>query len=272
VGIHYFTWYRAQDGRWRNDLTPVPENAPRPTLGWYESGSPGVIATQVGQMADAGVDFVIVHVIAQSPASWAKAHTVFDWLSGRNLKGALMLDGLYAADGSEKAMWVEKGKREFTGRRNYFFFHDQPLVMLFSARLDFTVSGVLLRNVYWNDRYDPGSNTFNGDLGLYPTDWPFWAASPQPVVNGVVPVIPGYIDSGLGREKTMEHPRRDGQMYHDQWQRALALHPELIMIYSWNEYFERTAIEPTDEWGNQYLRWTACYVAQAHRGTISRCH
>jgi len=90
-------------------------------------------------------------------------------------------------------------------------------------------------------------------------------------VNGVVPVIPGYIDRHLGREHPMEHPRRDGRMYHDQWQRALAERPELIIVYSWNEHFEQTAIEPTDAWGDRYVRWTACYAAHARRGTVGPC-
>ena len=42
-------------------------------------------------------------------------------------------------------------------------------------------------------------------------------------------------------------------------------------IYSWNEYFEQTAIEPADAWGDRYLAMTACYAAQAHRGTSRNC-
>jgi hypothetical protein len=84
-------------------------------------------------------------------------------------------------------------------------------------------------------------------------------------------VIPGYTDAGLGRAQSMVHERNNGQMYREQWQRALAVHPEVILVYSWNEYFERTAIEPTDAWGDQYLRLTACFIAQAHRGTRATC-
>jgi hypothetical protein len=69
----------------------------------------------------------------------------------------------------------------------------------------------------------------------------------------------------------MEHPRNNGQMYHEQWQRALALHPEFIIVYSWNEHFERTAIEPTVAWGDQYVQWTACYAAHAHAGREGTC-
>ena len=69
----------------------------------------------------------------------------------------------------------------------------------------------------------------------------------------------------------MEHSRHDGRMYHEQWQRALMLRPEFIIVYSWNEHFERTAIEPTIAWGDQYVNWTACYVALAHAGREGTC-
>jgi hypothetical protein len=187
------------------------------------------------------------------------------------LNAALVLDGLYNDPPAVKARWVEKTRQEFGGNRHYLRLHGQPLVMLFSTRLDFDVPGVLLRNVYWSSRYDPGKNPFNGNLALEPRDWPFWAPTPQPLANGLVPVIPGYTDAALGRAQSMVHERNNGQMYREQWQRALALHPEVILVYSWNEYFERTAIEPTATWGDRYLRMTACFISAAHRGESGAC-
>ena len=108
-----------------------------------------------------------------------------------------MLDGLYDQTAAMKAMWVERAKQEFTGDSHYLRLHGEPLVMLFSTRLDFDVPHVLLRNVYWSYRYDPGENAFNGTLRLEPRDWPFWAPTPQPLANGMVPVIPGYNDAAL---------------------------------------------------------------------------
>jgi hypothetical protein len=160
---------------------------------------------------------------------------------------------------------------DFTTHPNYLRLHGQPLIALFGAPVDFAEDRALLRNVYWTPQYTPGANTFNEDSALLPHDWPFWAPTPPPVMNGVVPVMPGYSDTHLGRERRLEHPRRDGQTYHEQWQRALAQKPELIIVYSWNEHFEQTAIEPTDAWGTRYLRWTACYTAHARRGTAGRC-
>lgn len=266
VGVHYFAWYQRDSSGWRNDLTRVPSDSPHPVLGWYDSSDTDVMTTQIRQMEETGFDFVAVHVIPSLPHTWSNARTFFDRLSGHRLKAALVIDGLYDDAAATKAMWVERAKAEFAGDSHYLSLHGEPLVMLFSARLDFDVPGVLLRNVYWTDRYDPGRNTFNPSHALEPGDWPFWAPTPQPLANGMVPVIPGYTDEALGRPRSMVHPRNDGETYREQWQRALALHPEEILVYSWNEYFERTAIEPTDAWGDQYLRTTACFIAAAHRG------
>ena len=271
VGVHYFAWYQPDAGGWRNHATVVPSDSPKPALGWYDSRSTDVMTTQIRQMEEAGFDFVAVHVIPALPQTWANARTFVGRLSGHRLNAALVLDSLYNEPAAVKARWVERTRQEFGGSSHYFRLYGQPLVMLFSTRLDFDTPGVRLRNVYWSNRYDPGKNPFNPDLGLEPRDWPFWAPTPQPLANGLVPVIPGYTDVALGRAQSMVHERNNGQLYREQWQRALALHPEVILVYSWNEYFERTAIEPTDAWGDQYLRMTACFIRHAHRGESGDC-
>ena len=271
VGVHYFAWYQQVQGQWGNGLTFVAADAPRPSLGLYESKDPKVMDTHIRQMIDAGFDFVFFQIVPDTPWNWENAHAFFRRLEGHPLKATIMLDDLYRELPATKAAWVDKVKTEFFGYPNYFSYHDRPLVTLFASKLDFAVPGVLMRNVYWTPRYGPGTNTFNLDSVLYPHDWPFWADTPQPLVNGVVPVMPGYIDSHLGRDDPMVHPRNNGRLYHEQWQHALAQKPELILVYSWNEYFEQSAIEPTAVWGDSYLRWTKCYIAHAHKGTTGSC-
>lgn len=270
VGVHYFMWYLPLNG-WGNGLTSVAEQAPRPLLGPYDSSDTDVIATHITQMEEAGFDFALVHIVYNGPRTWTNARIFMDRLSGHRLKAAIVLDGLYKETPAEKAMWIERVKREFTGDEHYLRFHGTPLVILFSALIDVEVPGVDLRNMYFTSRYDPGRNTFNPSTRLEPRDWSFWEPTPQQAVNGLVPIIPGYTDAALGRTQTMLHERRNGQTYREQWQRALALHPELVVVYGWNEYFEQTAIEPTNVWGDQYLRMTACFTAHARRGTSGAC-
>ena len=271
VGVHYFTWYQRDSTSWGNGGSAVvPDDTQQPTLGWYESKDVSTIDRHIEQMEAAGFDFVIVQMVAIAPHIWETTHRFFDRLEGRRLKAVVMLDGLYGS-ASVTTGWVEKARTEFGAYSNYLTVRGQPLVLLYSSRLDFPVPGVQLRNVYWSTDYGPGDNPFNPDKLLYPHDWPFWSPTPQPLVNGVVTVVPGYTDTHLGRDRSMDHPRNGGQMYHDQWRRALALRPEFIIVYSWNEHFERTAIEPTVAWGDQYVQWTACYVAHAHAGREGPC-
>jgi hypothetical protein len=270
VGVHFFMWYLPMNG-WGNGLTSVAADAPQPLIGRYDSSDTDVIATQIKQMEDAGFDFALVHIVFNGPRTWTNARLFMDRLSGHRLKAAIVLDGLYTDTPAAKAMWVQKVKEEYAGDSHYLRLYGQPLIVLYSSRIDFDVPGVIMRNMYWAPRYDPGSNVFNGSGRLEPRDWPFWAPTPQPLANGMVPVIPGYTDAALGRERSMVYERNNGQMYRDQWLRALALHPDVILVYGWNEYFERTAIEPTNVWGDQYLKMTACFIGHAHRGTTGSC-
>jgi hypothetical protein len=264
VGAHYYTWYFRQDGRpWGNGMTDAPAS-PMPRLGWYNSNDPEIMDAHIAGMEQAGFDFALVNIVAEAPHSWENVHRFHDRLNGRRLRFAVTLDGLYEEGPDVKAAWVEKAKREFAWRPNYVAVEGGPLVVLFSSPLNFESEGVTLRNLYWTPDYRDGSNTFNGGP-LEPRDWPFWAPTPQPLINRLVPVVPGYRDTHLNRPRAMELPRRDGATYHEQWERAVALRPDITLVYSWNEHFEQTAIEPTDAWGDRYVTWTACY-AQALRG------
>ena len=271
VGVHYFAWYQQDSRGWGNGATSVPADTPRPSLGWYTSNDVAVMDAHIAQITNAGFDFVLFQIVAASPDSWATAHRFFSRLEGTRLRAAVMLDGLYTAPITLTAAAIEKARAAFAAHPNYLWLEDTPLVLLYSGRMDFPVPGVTLRNIYWTGRYDPGANSFNPDGLLYPHDWPFWSPTPPPLVNGVVPVLPGYSDTHLGRTEAMEYPRNNGRMYHEQWQRALALRPEFVIVYSWNEHFDWTAIEPTDAWGEQYLQLTACYVAHAHAGREGSC-
>ena len=232
-----------------------------PALGWYASEDPAVIRAHLDQIATVGFDFVALDVVADSPVSWPTVDAIFREAQERPLKLAIMLDGLYQAQSEVKQAWVERVLRYYGNHPAYLRLEGQPLVLLYSATIDFPNPGGTIRNVYWAPTYHQAA----------PLDWPFWDMSPQVLLNGVVPVLPGYDDRSLGRERAMHHPREDSLLYRNQWERALALHPSIITVYSWNEHFELTAIEPTQRWGDLYLRLTRCYISRAKSGVLLPC-
>jgi len=44
------------------------------------------------------------------------------------------------------------------------------------------------------------------------------------------------------------------------WETALQYNPDYVLITSWNEFFEGTAIEPSKEYGDFYIKKTAEWV------------
>jgi hypothetical protein len=44
------------------------------------------------------------------------------------------------------------------------------------------------------------------------------------------------------------------------WQTALNNKPDYVLITSWNEFFEGTAIEPSKEYGDKFLRSTKDWI------------
>jgi len=271
VGIHYFPWYTAMPGGWGNGNTLVRAEVGLPESGYYESGDEQVIRRHLQQMEDAGFDFVILNVPTQQPRVTTNTDKVFDALKGRRLKAVLMLDDLYKADPGIKTRAVADAVARYAGRPEYYAPDGIATMYLFASPIDFSVPNVRLQNVYWSRHFEQGRNTFNEHAFLLNEDLPFWCASPQPLINGVVPIIPGYTDKHLNRDFFMEHERMAGALYRQQWERALALKPHTIMVYSWNEHFEETGIEPASAWGDLYLNLTTCYVRRAHQASQEAC-
>ena len=84
----------------------------------------------------------------------------------------------------------------------------------------------------------------------------FWEASGS-VRNfaGFSSVIPGYDDSLLKRvpQVAPRVSRREGETLRRQFRAAAHSRSEHIIIYGWNEYFERTSIEPSTQFGMEYV-------------------
>jgi len=74
-----------------------------------------------------------------------------------------------------------------------------------------------------------------------------------------VTVIPGYDDTKI-RKPGLAVKRYDGELYRVQWQEAVKSNPHWILITSFNEWHEGSEIEPSLEYGRQYVDLTAEYA------------
>ncbi|MBI5469896.1 hypothetical protein HY968_01045 [Candidatus Kaiserbacteria bacterium] len=73
--------------------------------------------------------------------------------------------------------------------------------------------------------------------------WGWVQKFPQPTSGETVGVMPGWDRKHLG-EATTPIDRENGALYIREWLRAISLHPKNIIISSWNDFGEETAIEP----------------------------
>ncbi len=72
----------------------------------------------------------------------------------------------------------------------------------------------------------------------------------------VAQIGPGYDDSAVPGRHTPLRDREDGAFYRYSWHAAIASHPELVLIETWDEMHEGTEICRTVETGTRYLDLT----------------
>jgi hypothetical protein len=79
-------------------------------------------------------------------------------------------------------------------------------------------------------------------------------------------VTPGYDDRKL-RQPGEFRDREGDQYYRRSWNAATSSNPDLITISTWNEWYEGSAIEPGENWGNTFVDLTA-QLARQWKGTL----
>ena len=72
-------------------------------------------------------------------------------------------------------------------------------------------------------------------------------------------VSPGF-DARKAYKLDTQTDRLNGRTYQTYWDEAIKAKPDWVIITSWNEWTEGTEIEPSLEWGDQYLRITADFA------------
>ncbi|HEX9779882.1 MAG TPA: hypothetical protein VGB20_01560 [bacterium] len=66
-------------------------------------------------------------------------------------------------------------------------------------------------------------------------------------------VVPGFDTRGLAEPFGVTIERVGGRSYRDMWELALEMQPDWVLVTSFNEWHEGTEIEPSLQYGDQYL-------------------
>ena len=276
----------------------------RPNLGYYVSDSNQTFQTQISEMQSAGISFAVVSwwgpfTQGEAGAINKATHDLFSYLKATNstFKVAIMVDAfpgtcsppLPRVSMSEVYNYVY-GNFATPYRQWYFEWQNRPLLMTFNPVEPLNNDTRFTSKMIGNYACKPVETCPGYSLNLK-LNWVWWEAPSNfsegeggsgvnmtndlgdPVIStdGEVTLIP-RIDSlyaFLGGYQS-GYLRFDDSLllglYQYEWEYVLVHKPEvkLVLIYSFNEYHERTAIEPTYEseiFQTTLLNITASYIA-----------
>jgi hypothetical protein len=262
VGAYWYPWYRAHDWRSFTDYTPAG--------GSYLSNDASAIAQQLHWAERGEIDFLMVELLADHNPEAKFNNQAVDGLVAAiderrrrgfsRLKFAMMSD-IYVGEAEivTKERWLELTrlhldqiwKRFIEPHRDAYVEVDgKPLVAIFSPPTAIDDPRFTIVRPYWVSHSQWQDWDRNTELT------PFWDTYPQKVTDRrFVSVTPGYNDWRLERKPQVGPylPRLGGRTLVQQWRRAFEVDPEVVLVYSYNEYFEQSQIEPTAEQGDRYL-------------------
>lgn len=288
IGIWYESWWEStgpRAHRWE-DLSRY-----KPTLGTYSSDRAEILSTHFKELIDAGIDFLLSDdtnlVNAHQYAIHNAIKALFKWdeeqkASGKEyLEIAMVIGGELWMMRSLKAQQVAADYvfREFANSPVYFFWKGKPLLIVYNAYGSANVFAPKWNDPRFTVRIATGIvDAKNRNEQKYAArGWWGWVQTyPQPVSREVVGVSPGGDNAHRHCSGCDFHLDRDGgRLYMSEWLRAIKSNPAAIVISSWNEFSDETAIEPAsarpdgsvwaDSYGNEvpdwYLQITTAYAA-----------
>jgi hypothetical protein len=281
IGIYFYPWYNL--ARWRE----FPRTC-TPSIGEYDSRDPAVLNWQLDNIAAAGIDYIIFEIVPQHdwgfPTMAETIERALPELRRRGLGWSFLIDfkvgppghmnfadAMQCISGLEAWGWTQDMVTGPTGKPLLFLF--APLEEEAREASRQWADTFDLRYPIWFPHWGHVDEAFfnyqtNPYRGMKQTlheyfgalDFiSFWESTEQSLNHGgFCSVTPGYDDTLMRRDPQLAPvvDRADGSWYRRQFEQALAHQPEHVLIYGWNEYFEGTTIEPTREYGLQYLELT----------------
>jgi prefoldin subunit 5 len=258
VGLFYYVWYEGGlgNGHWNSSLGWTVVDTP--LLGFYNSSDPSVIRQHLKWFEELSVDFLIVSWWGSSTLQgyeFADTTTrlVFDLINETNspIKITLMVEDFNQSGTYDFTAIYDYIYDNYATRygNEFFDLNGKPLVCWWNSDMTSTSES---RQRIGNDSRFAARIIGHHDY----VDWYAWRPCsvddedypitlPKLSKDGFTCIEPRYDDSHIGRSSTFDDDYSEG-VYDRQWTWALKQGSNLsiIAIYSWNEYHERSQIEP----------------------------
>ena len=278
VGVFYYAWYNGtgssicpNQGHWNSSTNSNWAVEDTPLIGFYNSCDAEVVYKQLSEMTIAGINFIIVSWWGMPPydgGQKASVNAAVETLykvanaSFPNIKIVIMVEGFNESGtynfNSIKAYIYSNFYNAYPNERFFLNNSTRPLLCWWNAP---NMTG-LNQTPNWTNINAIHNDTMFEDkiLGqsLNYVDWYAWRpcsvdSNETPVFNkndGVVVIEPRYDGSHIGQGANAAFDLAYSQgLYDAQWNYVLSHRNSIkcVLIYSWNEYHERSQIEPCDQ-------------------------
>jgi len=281
VAVFFYPWYGTptRDGTWQhwgqNGRQPpgVIPSGWYPVRGAYSSSDHAVLSAQMGEIAAAGIDTVIVSWWGPGSAEAARLPLVSSFARAAGLRVAVHIEPY----GGRTPATLEPELRRLaaTGITDFYVYDSAAQADEDWKALNGRLDGVRL----FANTGLPGKALRGGFAGLYTYDvlifdgfsFPRMCASARALRLLCAPSVgPGY-DARRATGDTRVQPRLDGARYDRMWRAAVRSQADVVTITSYNEWHEGTQIEParasepsyasyTGAWGEQGARAESAYL------------
>jgi glycosyl hydrolase family 99 len=278
----YYPWYDQKT--WTDPL--VPDHPPDR----YLSSDPAVMARQIEQAKGANIDaFVSAWYGPQTEFNQTETNlrALLTLAQPRNFSIAVEIETaspfFHSQDDVKNALAYALSTH--ATKPSYLKWNGKPVIFITQDSLRLAPGQTAL--AAWQsirNQVDPNHNSlwiaegfdmplqdvFDGDF-LYTIAWASDVGAMQRLWAGRVrargglwvgTVMPGWDDTRLiERGKRFKRERQNGEWYKQTWADAASANPDWIVITSWNEFVENTHIEPSANFGAQYLDLTRALAA-----------
>lgn len=243
----------------------------------YNSDDTNVIQKHVQEAKSAGIDGFIVDWYGNGDRTDTNFSHLLDIASRNGFSATIQFDTPHFWGVDDVTAQLQAFYQNYANNPTLVRYQGRPVIFFWQSSTFDNATWSSIRsqvdpdhNAVWLADGD-NFNILSGDAwdGISPyaiawsnspaTQLPRWASTARNVAPDKLwnpPVSPGCNDSAA-RAATCIQDRADGAYYQKTWDGALASNPSwAVVVSTFNEWMESTQIEPSQQWGDQYLQIT----------------
>ncbi|RLC80617.1 MAG: hypothetical protein DRI61_05370 [Chloroflexi bacterium] len=244
VGVYYYPWYT---GNWEQDH---PNCIDTPVLGHYNSQDVTVIRKHLEWLQDLDVDFLIVSWWGPNSFTDNTTKTLFSTANAEetSIEITIMIEPFNSSSGIYNfTLLYDYIYSTYVSQYDnlYMKLYGRPLICFYNDNVNMTKNGKIPLDDRFEVRiigHEPYANW------LYSRNYQMTSWENELAMDGQISVMPRYDDTHFRSPGAQKDPTYSQGYYDQQWNKALNLARQgkvhYVTIATWNEFAERTQIEP----------------------------